>query len=292
MNGAMSGALSGVTGIAKASMLHALRRRWKFALVVFVLGAGFVIFTHAYDLAETLERMQAVGQEMEGGAGEPSPEQIEAMARGAGMMALFGLLAVAFNFCTMIFAFLMPGGMVANERRSGAIMLWAQHPMPLRSFYLRRYAGIQMATLAALAIFGLMGAVAVPPLEIASTTRLGEVVSVCLTGVLACAISFGITALGIRRAALIGLLYYLVSGAVGSLLVNPGLETFAAVESAQAVAPFLVFPGGVVSDLVAGFGSGVAWDWGATGLILYHFALWTGIAWLGLLRIEKRPLKL
>ena len=36
----------------------------------------------------------------------------------------------------------------------------------------------------------------------------------------------------------------------------------------------------------------MAWDWGATGLVLYHFALWTGIAWLGLLRIEKRPLKL
>ena len=55
----------------------------------------------------------------------------------------------------MLLAFLMP-----DERRSGAIMLWAQHPMPLRSFYLRRYAGVQIATVAALAIFGLTWAVA------------------------------------------------------------------------------------------------------------------------------------
>ena len=71
---------------------------------------------------------------------------------------------------------------------------------------------------------------------------------------------------------------------------NP--ETWSAAESVGAVLPFLIFPSGVINDLVAGFGSGVAWDWGATGLVLYHLALWTGIAWLGLLRIEKRPLKL
>ena len=284
--------MNGRMEILKASFRNAVRRRWKFALVVFLFGAGVVVLTHAYDLAGTLEGMQAVGASMEAGGAEPSSEQIETMTRGAATVILFGLLNLAFGFGTILFAFLMPGGIVANERRSGAIMLWAQHPMPLRSLYLQRYAGVQVATIAALAVFGLTGAAAVLPAESVPDTELGEIVKVCLTGVLACAISFAVTALGIRRAALIGLLYYLISGAVGSLLEDPALGTFAAAESARAVLPFFIFPAGVINDFVAGFGSGVAWDWGATGLAVYHFVLWTGIAWLGLRRIERRPLKL
>ncbi|WP_420632569.1 hypothetical protein [Candidatus Palauibacter sp.] len=284
--------MNGVMNIVKASLRNAVGRKWKFALVVFLFGAAVVVLTHAYDLAETFELIQAVGQEIESEGAEPSVEQVEAMARGAAMFALFSLLNLAFGFGTILFAFLMPGGMVADERRSGAIMLWAQHPMPLRSFYLQRYLGIQVATFVALAIFGLTGAVAALPSGTAPTTELGGVASICLTGVLACAIGFAITALGIRRAALIGLLYYLLSGAVASLLENPLLETSTAAESARAVLPFVIFPAGVIDDLVAGFGSGVAWDWGATGLAFYHFFLWTGIAWLGLRRIERRPLKL
>ena len=284
--------MNGPIDIVKASLRNAVRRRWQFALVVFLFGAGVVVLSHAYDVAGTLERMQAVGEAMEGGGTEPTSEQIETMTRGAATVILFGLLNLAFSFGTIIFAFLMPGGIVADERRSGAIMLWAQHPMPLRSFYLQRYAGIQAATFAALAVFGLTGAVAVLPAGTVPATDLGEIVKVCLTGVLACAISFAVTALGLRRAALIGLLYYLVSGTVGSLLENPALETFATVESAQAVLPFFIFPAGVINDFVAGFASEAAWDWGATGLSAYHFILWTGIAWLGLRRLEKRPLKL
>ena len=292
MSGAMGGTADSFMNIIKASLRNTVRRQWKFALVVFVLGVGVVILTYAYDIAETLERIQAVGQQIESEGAEPSAEQVEIMARGAGMFALFSLLNLAFGFGTTLFAFLMPGGMVADERRSGAIMLWAQHPMPLRSFYLQRYVGIQVATFAALAIFGLTAAVAALPAGMAPTTELGGVASICLTGALACAISFAITSLGIRRAALLGLLYYLLSGAVGSLLENPALATFPAVESARAVLRFVIFPAGVIRDLVAGFGSGVAWDWGATGLAFYHLVLWTGIAWLGLLRLEKRPLKL
>ncbi len=284
--------MNGPMNIVAASLRNAVRRKWKFALVVFLLGAGVVALSHAYDLAGTFERIQAASEQIESEGTEPSAEEVEAMAIGAGMFALFGLLNLAFGFCTILFAFLMPGGIVADERRSGAIMLWAQHPMPLRAFYLQRYAGIQVATLAALAVFGLTAAVADMPPQAAPTTALGGVASICLTGVLACAISFAITALGIRRAALVGLLYYLLSGAVGSLLENPALETVAAVESARAVLPFFIFPSGVMNDLVAGFGSEAAWDWGATGLTVYHFALWTGIAWLGLRRLEKRPLKL
>ena len=278
--------------ILKASLRNALHRRWKFALVVFLFGAGVLVLSHAYPVAETLERMQAVGEAMEGGT-EPTSEQIETMTRGAVTVLLFSLLNLAFGFGTILFAFLMPGGMVANERRSGAIMLWAQHPMPLRSFYLRQYAGIQVATFAALLIFGVTGAVAVLPSGTVPATELGEVLSVCLRGMLACAISFAITALGIRRAALFALLYYLLSGAVGSLLENPIiLENWSAAESVSTVLSFVIFPIGVINDLVAGFASGVAWDWGATGVAIYHFLLWTGIAWLGLRRIEKRPLKL
>ena len=61
---------------------------------------------------------------------------------------------------------------------------------------------------------------------------------------------------------------------------------------ARGVLPFLLFPVGAIEEAVGGFESGVAWDWGATGMVLYHFALWTGIAWLGLRRIERWPLKL
>ena len=218
--------MNGVMSIAKASLRNAVRRKWKFALVVFLFGAAVAVLTHAYDMAETFERIQAVSQQIESEGAEPSGEQVEAMARGAAAFALFSLLNLAFGFGTILFAFLMPGGIVAHERRSGAIMLWAQHPMPLRSFYLQRYVGIQVATFAALAIFGLTGAVAALPPGAAPATELGGVVNVCLTGVLACAISFAITALGIRRAALIGLLYYLLSGAVAALLGNPPFRDF------------------------------------------------------------------
>lgn len=292
MSGVMGGVGGGVMNIGKASLRNAMHRRWKFALMVFLLGAGVVVLTHAYDMTETLELIQALGLQVETEGAEPSAEQVEVIARDAAMFALFSLLNLAFGFGTTLFAFLMPGGIVADERRSGAIMLWAQHPMPLRSFYLQRYLGIQAATFAALAIFGLTGAAAALPPGVAPATELGGVASICLTGVLACAISFAITALGIRRAALFGLLYYLLSGAVGSLLENPFLAASATAESVRAVLRFVIFPAGVISDLVAGFRSGAAWDWGAAGLAFYHFVLWTGIAWLGLQRLEKRPLKL
>ena len=284
--------MSGAMNIVKASLRNAVRRKWKFALVVFLFGAGIVVLTHAYDMAESLERMEAVGREMEGDGAEPSGEQIEVMMRASAVLFLFGTLNLAFSFGTILFSFLMPGGIVADERRNASIMLWAQHPLPLRAFYLQRYVGIQVATFAALAIFGLTGIVAALPPGVAPSSELGAVVSVCLTGVLACAISFAITALGIRRAALFALLYYLLSGTLESVLESPALEMLTAAETARAVLPFVIFPNGAIDELVAGFGSGVAWDWGATGLALYHFALWTGIARLGLRRIEKRPLKL
>ena len=278
--------------IVRASFRNAVRRNWKFALVVFLFGLGLAVLTTAYDVAGTLERLRVVAEEMESGGAEPSDEQSELLARSSAMLALFALLSAAFGFGTILFGFLMPGGMVANERRNGAIMLWAQHPMPLRSFYLQRYLGVQIATLAALLAFGVTGALVVLPPTSAPATDIEGIVRVCLTGMLACAVSFAVTALGIRRAALVALVYFLPSEIVWSLLQDPRFWTSTAAEWVRNILPFVIFPAGPIDNLVAGFESGVAWDWGATGLVFYHFVLWTGIAWLGLGRLERRPLKL
>ena len=275
--------------IIKASLRNAVRRKWKFALVVFLCGVGLAVLTNMYDVAGTVERMDEAFASAEG---PPSEEQMGEVARSGVLLALFSMLTLFFAVGTIIFAFVMPGGMVANERRSTAIMLWAQHPMPLTSFYLRRYLGIQVVTLAALLVFGLTAAAAVFPSEAAPATEVGGVVSICLQGMLACAISFGITALGIRRAALFGLVYYLPSSLVGQLLTVAEVSTSTVAEVARNVLPFVIFPTTAIEDLVGGFESGVAWDWGATGMVIYHFALWTAVAWLGLHRIGRRPLKL
>ena len=159
--------------IAKASFQNAARSKWKFALVVFLFGVGLAALTNAYDMSEGLERLRAVGGEMESEGTAPSGEQVETMMGSAAMLLLFSLLNVAFGLGTIIFAFLMPGGVVANERWNGAIMLWAQHPMPLRSFYMQRYLGIQLATVVALVIFGLTGALGACAAETALGYLLG-----------------------------------------------------------------------------------------------------------------------
>ena len=278
--------------IVKASFRNAVRRRWKFALAVFVFGVGLAALTNAYDVTGTVERLASIAAEMENAGGEPTEEQREAMAGGAAVLLLFSLLTAVFGLGTVLLAFLMPGGLVSDERRSSAIMLWAQHPMPLSSFYLRRYLGIQIATAIALVVIGLTGAAADLPSGGAPAAEIGSIAILCAVGLLACAVSFAISALGIRRAALCGFIYYLASGVVWPLIEGPELGTSTAAELARAVLPFVVFPDAPLDDLVAGFQSAVAWDWGATGLILYHFALWTGVAWLGLRRIDRRPLKL
>ena len=278
--------------ILKASLRNAVRRKWKFALVVFLFGAGLAALTNVYDVVGTVEGMSAAGEEMRSGEAPPSEEQMEAMARSGILLFLFGMLSLFFGFGTILFGFVMPGGLVANERRSAAIMLWAQHPMPLSSFYMWRYLGVQVATLAALLVFGLAFVVAILPPAAAPATEVGGFVSICLEGMLACAISFAISALGLRRAALFGLVYYLPSSLVAQFLQVAEVSTSTVAEVARAILPFVIFPLNAIEGFVGGFESGVAWDWGATGMVLYHFALWTGVAWLGLRRIDRRPLKL
>lgn len=278
--------------ILKASLRNAVRRKWKFALVVFLFGAGLAVLTNVYDVAGIVEDMATVGEEMRSGDAPPSEEQMEAMAGGGALLFLFGMLSLFFAFGTILFGFVMPGGLVANERRSAAIMLWAQHPMPLSSFYMWRYLGVQVATLAALLAFGLAFAVAILPPDAAPATEFGGFVSICLEGMLACAIGFAISALGLRRAALFGLVYYLPSSLVAQFLQVAEVSTSTVAELARAILPFVIFPLNAIEDFVGGFESGVAWNWRAMGMVLYHFALWTGVAWLGLRRIDGRPLKL
>ncbi len=113
-----------------------------------------------------------------------------------------------------------------------------------------------------------------------------------MSGVLACAISFAVSALGIRRAAFLALAYFVVSRMVGGILGGAAaLGSSVTLEWVRAALPFLTYPSDPIEQLVAGLQSGTAWDWGATGMVLYHFALWTAIALLGLRRIERKPLK-
>ncbi|MDE2874010.1 MAG: hypothetical protein OXU69_15510 [Gemmatimonadota bacterium] len=274
--------------IIKASIRNAVRRKWKFALVVFLFGVGLAVLTNVYDVVGAAERMDAAF----GGEEPPSDEQLGEVARSGAMIFLFGTLGLFFAFGSILFAFLLPGGMVANERESTAIMLWAQHPMPLSSFYMWRYLGVQAVALAAMLVFGLVAAVSVLPGETASATGVGNLVSVCLEGVLACAVSFAITAHGIRRAAFFGMVFYLASGVSSGVLPLAEQSTSAIAGLARGVLPFVLFPVSGIDDLTRGFASEAAWDWGATGMVLYHFAVWTAIAWLGLRRMERRPLKL
>ena len=279
--------------ILKATLRHTLRRKWKLALVVFLCGVALVALTNAYDVAGLTEEMEAVAQAAQGNpGGQPSPEQLAAIQGGAGMLFLFTMLNLLFFFGAMTVGFLMPDGLVANERQSGTIMLWAQHPMPLTRFYLHRYLGIQLANLTAQALFGIAAVLTLFPREVVPASDLGTIAQLCMRGALACAISFAVSALGIRRAAFMGLAYFVGSGIVGGILGSAGaLGSSGTLEWVRAALPFLTYPSDPVEQFVAGLQSGTAWDWGATGMVLYHFALWTAIALLGLRRIERKPLK-
>lgn len=280
--------------ILKATLWHLLQRKWKLTLVVFLFGTALVAMTHTNDVAGVLGETDVAVEGLQEGTEPPSEGQGEALARGFGVLVLFGVLNFLFSFGMVLVGMLMPSGVVANERRSGAIMLWAQHPMPLRRFYLQRYMGIQLANVAAQAVFGVTAVLAILPQGSSfPETEAGVFVRVCLLGTMACAVSFGITALGIRRAAFLALAYYTASGlASGVIAVAVDAGVAGAWGTMLGALRFVIFPNNAIGDFVTGFESGVAWDWRAAGTLLYHFALWTGIAWLGLLRIERRPLKL
>ena len=279
--------------ILKATLRHILRRKWKLALVVFLSGVVLVVLTNTYDVAGLTEAMEAVAEaSRENPGGQPSPEQLATIQGGAGLLFLYAVLRLLFFLGAMMVGFLMPGGLVANERQSGTIMLWAQHPMPLTRFYLHRYLGIQVANLTAQALFGITAVLTLFPREVVPASDLGVFAQLCMQGALACAISFAVSALGIRRAAFVGLAYFVGSGIVGGILGGAAaLSSSVTLQWVRAALPFMTYPSDPIEQFVAGLQSGTAWDWGATGMVLYHFALWTAIAMLGLRRIERKPLK-
>ncbi len=268
--------------IVKATLRQLLRRKWKLPAAVVLCGVVLVAVYHAFHVTELRETFdEAVRMQPD----SRSPAQSAALADWGRLSPFLMILDGLFLVGPLFVGLLMPGGVVANERRSGAIMLWAQHPMTLSRFYMQRYLGVQIATLAALALIGISGVLALtlPAGAIPSMDLLAES---CLAGLLACAISFAISALGIRRAAFFGFAYYFFSNmTMSAQLSDTALGSWG-------VMPYLIFPTSPMHEFVTGFQSGVPWDWGGVVLVLYHFALWTAIAWLGLRRLERRPLKL
>lgn len=268
--------------IVKATLQHLLRRKWQLPLAVLLCGLSLVVLYHVFDVDATREMFgEAAGVRPD----LRSPEQTAAIGAWRRMGPFLTILDGLFLAGPLLVGLLMPGGVVANERRSGAIMLWGQHPMPLRRFYMHRYLGMQIANLAALALIGVsfLLALTLPPGAIPSMNQFAES---CLAGLLACAVGFAISALGIRRAAFFGFAYYFGSNMMGARQLR---DTFLGTWDGV---PFLIFPTRSIGELLTGFQSDVPWNWGATGIVLYHFALWTAVAWLGLRRLERRPLKL
>lgn len=268
--------------IVKATLRHLLRRKWKLPLAVFLSGVVLVALHHAVDVAGIRE---AAFEAMRERPASWSPEQtaaITAWRRLGPVLTVFDAFLLA---GPLLVGLLMPGGVVANERRSGTIMLWAQHPRPLSGFYMRRYLGMQIATVGALGLIGLsvVPASTLPPDTIASMDRFTES---CIAGLLACAISFAVSAIGLRRAALLGFAYYVGSNMTMSAQLRD------TVLGTSDVMSFLIFPTRPIGEFAMGLQSGGPWDWGAAGILVYHFVLWTAVAWLGLRRLETRPLKL
>ena len=266
--------------IVSATLKHLARRRWKLALVVFVLGVALVAVSRSFDVIAIAEEAEAAADAV-AEEGTPSPEQVEAMGRAIGVTVLSLVLYLCFSLGAVLVGCVMPGGVVADEWRSGATMLWGQHPMPLGRFYMHRYLGMQIANISVQAIFGATVVLANFPVALPAT-ELGVILQIGLEGALACAISFGVSALGIRRASFLALAYYAVSWIVSDVV---------SVATGD-ILSVLVFPTFAIEDFVAGLEPGTPWSWRATGIVLYHFTLWTAVALLGLRRIDRRPLKL
>ena len=267
--------------IVKATLRHLLRNKWKLPLAVFLSGVLMVALHHALDVAGIRE---AAFEAMREHPASRSPEQTAAITAWRRLGPLLTVLDGFLLAGPLLVGLLMPGGVVANERRSGTIMLWAQHPRPLSGFYMRRYLGMQIATLAALALIGLsvVPALTLPSDTIASMDRFAES---CIAGLLACAISFAVSAIGLRRAALLVFAYYVGSNMTMSAQLR---DTVLGTSDVMAL---LIFPTRPIGEFATGFQSDSPWDWGATGILVYHFVLWTTVAWLGLRRLERRPLK-
>ena len=261
--------------IVQVTLRHLLRRRWKLPLGVFLCGVVLVGLHHAFDVDGVRQAYSGAIREL---PASRSPEQLEVIATWRRIGPVLGTLDAALLIGPFLVGVLMPGGVVANERRSGAIMLWAQHPMPLTRFYMRRYVGIQLANLVGQALIGASFVLYLLTLPPDTATLMERLAESCLHGLLGCAMSFAVSALAVRRASFLVFAYYVAS----SMSNSPNLSD--ALTGVSDVLPFLIFPTRTIDESMMGFG--------ATGILLYHFVLWTAVAWVGLRRLERKPLKI
>lgn len=279
----------------------ALRTRWKLALCVFLLGVTLAALarsmdvnpyvTDASDMRAFLETAAPMGPAGTAPDDAPPPPELPAVARTIMLLAVSRVIGLAFSLGATLFGLLVVGRMVAGERESGAVMLWAQHPGSLPGFYAKRYGALQAANVAVQLAFGLTVAAAALGPGGSAGFAMRAFMEPFATGLLAGAVGFGLSALGMRRNAFAGLAYILLSQLAGTLFVGPLAPlTTGAWETVATVAPYVIFPGNAVTEFAAGFRSG--WNWEATGLIFYHFVLWSALAWLGLRRVARRPLRL
>ena len=118
--------------IVKATVQQLFRRKWKLPAAVLLCGVALVVVYHVFEvnaLREVFSEAARMRPDLR------SPEQSAAVATWPRLSLFLLILDGLFLIGPLLVGMLMPGGVVANERRSGAIMLWAQHPMPLSRFY-------------------------------------------------------------------------------------------------------------------------------------------------------------
>lgn len=266
--------------IMKPTLGEALRRRWKLALPVFILGVLAALVSNSTDVTGVLDEMEAAVEEVSEAA-EDNPEEVPTeqlgqMARGAGVLFVLTMLAMLFSVGVIVLGSFMPHGMLshAEDGESATAPGWDH------------YGGIQSATLVFTALLGLTAAARIPEGGFALATSVAALGSVCLLGAIACAVSFAFAAHGNRQPAWIALGYYLGSMVVGAMvsLVDSLLDG----NTLGSVFQFVLFPSAVIRDFIGGLGA-QAWNWGATALVVWHFALWTLIAWLGVRRRSAQP---
>ncbi|MYI06395.1 MAG: hypothetical protein F4059_03480 [Gemmatimonadetes bacterium] len=260
--------------IVTQTLQDAIQRRWKLALGVLLVGALLAVCVHAFDLTAVLEEVQGAAEQVSEADPDDIPtDQLGQMARGAGLVFIVGILAFLFTLGVVVLGFFMPQGLFATADDEGATLL-------------SRYGGVQLATLVLMAILGLTAAARFFTGETPFLSGFAAIVHICLLGAAACAISFAFATFGIRHAAWLGLGYYVLSWLMSGLAGVLG--ELADIDAVGAVFQFVIFPAGVFRDFIRGLGPG-AWDWGATGMVAYHFALWTAIALLGLRRLARSP---
>ena len=197
----------------KETFRFALRTRWKLALFIFVLGVALVTFSRSMEVNPFVTDAQ---QWMEANTPDPAnPPQEMLFGRTMMLLALGSLLRSAFVLVAAFFGLQVIGRLVAGERASGAIMLWAQHPGSLPGFYGKRYVAMQGANAAFQAVFALT--VATAALGAGGGVVMTAFVEPFVIGLLTAALSFGLSALGMRRNAFTGLAFIFVSPFVASL---------------------------------------------------------------------------